>query len=110
DLDRLADRDAERTRRARVLAEDLLPGLRRRRRRRTDLRAERLHEDPAIGLLLERRLDHEDQALQAEEAAGHRERGAPLAGAGLGGHTPDARLLVVVGLGDRGVRLVRAGR
>ena len=42
--------------------------------------------------------------------AGEREGGAPLAGAGLGGELGDAFLLVVLGLGDGGVGLVRAGR
>ena len=42
--------------------------------------------------------------------AGEGERRAPLAGAGLGGDALHAFLLVVVGLRDGGVRLVRAGR
>ena len=41
---------------------------------------------------------------------GQREGGAPLAGAGLGGQLGDAFLLVVPGLGDGGVGLVRARR
>ena len=54
-------------------------------------------------------LDHVDFDLEAEQAAGKRQRRAPLAGAGLGGETLDAFLLVVVGLRHRGVRLVAAG-
>jgi hypothetical protein len=64
---------------------------------------------PAVGLLVVADPDHEDLALQLEQAAGQRQRRAPLPGPGLGGELSHALALVVVGLRDRGVRLVRAG-
>ena len=67
------------------------------------------HHFPAEGLLLVRDLHHVDLAVQIEEGAGHREGGAPLAGAGLGGNALEALLFGVVGLGNGGVQLVRAG-
>src|SRR5262249_41240397 len=51
-----------------------------------------------------------DLALDPEYLAREGERGSPLSGAGLGGDASDAFLVVVVGLGDRGVRLVAPGR
>ncbi len=77
--------------------------------RRHDPRAERLHEDPAVRLLVVRGPHHVDVALESEEAARHRHGRAPLAGARLGGDPADARLLVVVGLRHGGVRLVGPG-
>ena len=79
-------------------------------RRRVDDAAERLDHDLAVRLLVVRRADLPDLAVEPELRAGERERGAPLARAGLGGQPADARLLVVVRLRHRGVRLVRAGR
>src|SRR5919108_4968321 len=105
-LDRLADRDAQRTGGVGVRLEDRLPGLGRRRRRRDHLRAERLHEDAAVRLLLVRRLHHEDLTVDPEEPARHRQRRAPLAGSGLRGQPLGAGLLVVEGLRHGGVRLV----
>ena len=107
---RLADGDAERAGRVRILLEHLLAGLRVGAGAGHDLGAPRLHHDPAIGLLLIRHLHHVDLALQAEHLAGQRERRAPLTGAGLGRQPRDLFLLVVVGLGDGRVRLVAAGR
>ena len=69
-----------------------------------------LHHRPPVGLLVVAGPDHVDHALQPEQAAGHRQRRAPLAGAGLGHQPLDPGLLVRVGLGDRAVWLVRAGR
>src|SRR5207249_9653315 len=106
----LADRDAERAGRVRVLLEDFLAGLRVGARARHHLRAPGLHHDPAVRLLLVRHLHHVDLALQAEHLTGERERGAPLAGARLGAEPRDLFFLVVVGLRDRRVRLVAAGR
>src|SRR5262249_19105369 len=97
-------------RRVRVLREDLLPGAGRVARTGMDRRAVALHQQAAIGLLVVAHLDHVDGAVETEEAAGHREGAAPLAGAGLGRESPDAFLLVVVRLGDGGVRLVAADR
>ena len=73
-------------------------------------RAPGLHHRPPVGLLVVADPDHEHLALEVEQPAGERQRGAPLAGAGLGGELADPLALVVVGLGDGGVRLVRAGR
>src|SRR5436309_10567941 len=109
-LDRLADRDAERAGRARVLLEHRLAGLRVGARARHDLRAPGLHHDAPVRLLLIRHLYHGDLAMQAEQLAGERERRAPLAGAGLGADPRDAFRLVVVRLPHRRVGLVAAGR
>ena len=59
-------------------------------------------------LLLVAHLDHVDLAIQPEIAAGHGERGAPLAGARLSGHAFQALLLGVVGLRNGAVQLVAA--
>ena len=70
-LDGLADRDAERTGVSRVLGEDLLAVLRVPRRAGHDRRAVRLHQDPAVRLLVVARPDHEHLAelrgLEPEE-------------------------------------------
>ena len=71
--------------------------------------APRLHHRAPVGLLVVGGADHEDLALQAEEATGEGQRRAPLPGAGLGRQLADAGLRVLVGLRDRGVGLVRAG-
>src|SRR3990170_709304 len=109
-LDRLADRDAEAAGRVRVALEDLLARLRVRARARDHLRAVRLHQHAAVGLLVVGDLHHVDLALQPEHVARDRERRAPLAGAGLGRQPRHAGLLVVVGLRDGRVGLVAAGR
>ena len=75
----------------------------------SDRGAEGFNECAAIGLLVVADAHHEDLALEAEEGAGHGQRGTPLAGAGLSGKVRDAFLLVVPGLRDGGVELVRAG-
>ena len=108
-FDGLADRAAERAGGAGVLGEDLAADVRRVRRRGRHVRAVGAHDLAAEGLLLVGALHHEDLAVEAEERAGHRERGAPLAGARLGRDALEALLLGVVGLGDRRVELVRAG-
>ncbi len=72
--------------------------------------APELHHALAVRLLVEGDLDHVDGALEAEHLAGKGDGRAPLAGAGLGGDALGPGDLVVVGLGDGGVRLVRAGR
>ena len=71
--------------------------------------AEGFHQGAAVGLLVVADAHHVDLAFEAEELAGHGERGAPLAGAGFGGEAFGAFYLVVVGLRDGGVGLVRAG-
>ena len=68
-----------------------------------------LHHRAPVGLLVIGGPDHEDLALEPEQRAGEGQRGAPLAGAGLGAEALDARAGVLVGLGHGGVRLVRAG-
>ena len=75
-----------------------------------DLRAPRLDHRAPARLLLVRDADHVDLALEPDQLAGERERAAPLARAGLGGEARAPFLLVVVGLRDRRVRLVAAGR
>ena len=71
-------------------------------------RAPALHHRAPVRLLVVARADHVDHALEPEQAAGQRQRRAPLAGARLRREPPDAGLLVRVGLRDRAVRLVRA--
>ena len=63
----------------------------------------RLHQHPAVGLLLERRSDHEHHAFEAVQGGGERQRPAPLACTGLGGQPGHPPGLVVVGLGYRGI-------
>ena len=106
DLDRLRDRDAERAGRMRGLAAPRLGGVA---GRADHARAPALHHRAAVGLLVVARADHVDHALEPEQAAGERQRRAPLARARLGGEPLDAGLLVGVGLRHGAVRLVRAG-
>ncbi len=68
-----------------------------------------LHEQPAVGLLVEAHLHHVNVALESKHAARKRQRRAPLARAGFGGEALGAGNFVVVGLRDRGVGLVAAG-
>ena len=107
-LDRLGDGDAEASRRRRVPLEHRAAEVRAIRRRRRDLRAPRLHQRPAVGLLVVGDAHHVDEDLDVEERAGEGERRPPLPGAGLGGEAADALGGVVVRLRHRGVRLVRA--
>src|SRR5437764_6398545 len=93
-----------------MLLEDRTPRLRFLGGARHDLRAPGLDQRAPVRLLLVRDPDHVDLALEPEQLAGERERAAPLAGAGLGREPRPALLRVVVGLGDRGVRLVAARR
>ena len=72
--------------------------------------AEGLHQRAAIGLLVVADAHHVDLAIEAEKGAGHGERRTPLAGSGLGGEVLGAVHLVVIGLRQGGVQLVRAGR
>ena len=69
-----------------------------------------LHQDAAVGLLVVADAHHVDRRTHVEDRAGHGQRAAPLARAGLGGDALDALHLVVVGLRDGGVGLVAAGR
>ena len=79
-------------------------------RARDDAPAERLDQPAAVRLLVVRGADHPDVDLEPEDPARERQRGAPLARSRLGREPRDALLLVVVGLRDGGVRLVRARR
>ena len=108
-LRRLRDGDAEGARRIGILLEDGPPSLGIAGGRGDDLGAPGLHHHAPIGLLLVGDLHHVDLELYVEEVAGHSQGAAPLAGAGLRGQPLYAGLLVVVGLGDGGVGLVRAG-
>ena len=76
---------------------------------RDDLGAPRFHEDPPVRLLVVRHADHVDLALEVEHPRGEREGASPLSRASLGGEALGAFGLVVVGLRDRGVRLVATG-
>ena len=109
DLDGLADRAAERAGRAGVLGEDAPADLRLRGRARRHGRAVGAHHLAAEGLLLIRALDHVDLAVETQIGAGHRQRRAPLTGAGLGRDAAQPLLLGIVRLRDGGVELVRAG-
>ena len=77
--------------------------------RRRALCAPGLHHEPPERLLVEADADHVDLAFQAEEAARHGERAAPLARAGLGRQPLDAELLVIISLRHGRVGLVAAG-
>ena len=107
DLDRLGDRDAERAGRVVGLR---AAGLGEVARRAVHGRAPRLHHRAPVGLLVVARADHPDLALEPEQRARERERRPPLARAGLGRELLDPGLGVLVGLRDRRVDLVRAGR
>ena len=93
-----------------MLGENRAAGVRLLGRARDDTGAERLDESAPVRLLVVRDPDHVDVHLEPEDRARERERRAPLPCAGLGREPRDALGLVVVGLRDRRVRLVRAGR
>ena len=69
-----------------------------------------LHHYAAIGFLFEAYPDHVNLQLYTEEHAPHGQRAAPLSGAGLGGDSGDAFLLVVVRLCHGGICLVASCR
>uniref|UniRef100_A0A0A9EEK9 Tryptophan synthase-related n=1 Tax=Arundo donax TaxID=35708 RepID=A0A0A9EEK9_ARUDO len=109
-LHRLGDGDPKAAGAGRVRRQDLLAGLRRRRRRRVHLGAPRLHHQPPVRLLVVRRAHLPHLAVEAEEAAGEGERAAPLAGAGLSDHVLHPSGGVVPRLRHGGVGLVRPRR
>ncbi len=109
-LDALADGDAQRTRGIRRLGQHRATVCGQRAGAGHHVGAVHLHEVATAGLGVVRGPDHVDHDLEAEDGACHRERGAPLAGTGLGGQARDALFLVVEGLRDGGVGLVAAGR
>ena len=104
----LADGAAERAGGVRVLGEDFAADLGAHAGAGGDGGAVGAHDLAAEGLLLIGALYHVDLAVQAQVRAGHGERGAPLAGAGLGGDALEALVLGVVGLGYGAVELVGA--
>src|ERR1041385_4948019 len=108
-LDGFADRDAETAGAMRILCEHLAAVIRQVARTRMHRRTPRVHEHPAIRLLLITHLDHVNVAFEAEKFARQRERRTPLARAGLGGETLRAGDLVEVRLRDGSVDLVTAG-
>ena len=69
-----------------------------------------LHHRAAERLLLVADLDHEHPHINAKGLAGKRQRAAPLASAGFGGHAANAGFAVVISLGDGRIELVAAGR
>ena len=93
-----------------VLGEEGAPRRGDRRRRTVYGGPEGLHHEAPIRLLVVAGPDLPDLAAEAEERAGEGERRPPLPGPGLGGEAADPGLGVVVGLRDRGVGLVTAGR
>ena len=107
-LDRLGDRNPEAAGAVRIGREDAATCLRALARRGDDLGPPGVHHQLAIGLLVVADSDHVDLAAEAEPLTGEGERAAPLARAGLGRDPFDPLLGVVIGLGDRGVGLVRA--
>ena len=107
---RLGNGDAERARAVGMFLQDGAAAIGLVRRRRDAARAIGLHQRAAVRLLIERHPHLEDQHVDAEQRAGEGERRAPLPGAGLGAQPLDTGLLVVPGLRDRGVGLVRARR
>src|SRR5262249_11778729 len=110
DLDRLADRDAEAAGRVRVLLKYGAPGRGDVGRAGVHGRPVRLHEQPAVRLLVVGRPDHPHLAGEPVQGRRERQRAAPLPGAGLGGELFHALGGVVVRLRDGGVGLVRARR
>ena len=91
-----------------MLGQDLAADLGRFAGRRRDRSAVHAHDLAPERLLLIRDLDHIHLAVQPQVGAGHRERRAPLARAGLGRHALQALLLGIVRLRDGAVELVAA--
>jgi hypothetical protein len=75
-----------------------------------DRGAVRLHQQPAVGLLVVRRPDLPHLAVQPVHRAGEGQRRTPLTGPRLGREAAYSSLGVVVRLWHSGVRLVRPGR
>ena len=73
-------------------------------------RAERLHQRAAVGLLVVAHPHHENFASEAKEIAGHRQRRSPLARAGFRDQQLHALGLVIEGLCNRRIGLVRTRR
>ncbi len=73
-----------------------------------NLRAIGFHQEAPVGFLLVRHLDHIYFQVQVKEFAGHRQRGAPLPGAGFGGHGLCPGGFVIEGLGQGSIRFMAA--
>ena len=110
DLDGLGDRDAEGPRPVVGVLGELAADRGDIRGRPVDRGAEGLDHEAAVGLGVVRRTHLPHLALEVVEGAGEGERRTPLARTGLGGELLGAFLLVVIGLGHRGIGLVRSGR
>src|SRR6266481_8271015 len=109
-LDRLRDSDSKRARR--LWLEIQYPSSRTRLTTRTReyLGAPRFHHRAAIRLLLVADTYHVHANLDAKHLTGHRERTTPLTRAGLSCKTAYSGKIVVVGLRNGGIRLMRTGR
>src|SRR6516225_6266585 len=104
-----ADGDTKAAWRIRMFSEDTPAGICFSARARHAFGTPSLHQRLAVRLLLETDFDHIDAHIEAEYNACKGERRAPLAGTGLGGEPRDTGLLVVKGLGHRGVGFVTSG-
>src|SRR6516225_10371087 len=91
-----------------MFREDAPPRICFRARARHALSTPGLHQRLAVRFLLEAHFHHIDAYIEAKHGARKGERRAPLPGAGLGGESLDAGLLVVKGLGHSGVGFVAA--
>ena len=89
-----------------VLLVDLLAELGELRRGCVHLRTVHVHQGLSEGLLIVASADHEDGGVYVEDIGNHRQSGSPLSGSGLRGQGVDARLGVVVGLGEGRVALM----
>ena len=110
DLHCLADSDPQAAGGIGVLRQDGPPGLRLVAGTGGAGSAERLHHQSPAGFEIVAGPHHVDFDANPHEGPGHRQRAAPLTGAGLGGQPGDSFSFVVVGLGDGGIRLVTSHR
>ena len=106
----LGDGHAQRAGIVRVFRQHIAAGLRLHARAGEHLPAPGLHHGTAERFLVVAHAHHEDAHFQAEHLSGKRDRRTPLSRTGLGGETFDTGLLVVIGLRNGGVHLVRTGR
>src|SRR2546426_7922551 len=109
-LESLRHRDAQGSGMVRILLEERAPRCCLRTRRSVNRRAVHPHELPALGLPVVDRTDPEDRRWQPGEARRLRQRGAPLARAGLRREAFVPFLFRVPGLGESRVHLVAARR
>ena len=109
-FDRFGDRDTQGSGRIWIIGQDLATGIRQVGRAGENLGTKRFHEGSTVGLLGKAHLHHVDGALNANHLAGDRQSGSPLSRTGLGRDALCALFLVIEGLGQCSVDLVRAGR